>query len=66
MYNINHLIAFYGDRKQMAEELGISVATLANKIKKSNSLLVYMNEFKEKTGLSADEILKMINNTPNA
>jgi len=39
MYNINQLIAFYGDRKQMEEEQRISVATLENKINKSNSLL---------------------------
>jgi hypothetical protein len=65
MYNIDHLIAFYGGRTKMAKELGISYQTLVKRINDSNQLLQHMNEFKDKTKLSADEILKMIN-TPSA
>ena len=63
--NFNHLLAYYGTRKNMAEELGISYPTFLNRLKEPTSLLVYMNEFKKKTGLSADEILIMVNNMPS-
>jgi predicted DNA-binding transcriptional regulator AlpA len=61
MTNLDDLIDYYGSKQAMADELGISYPTLFKKLKERRPLLVYLEEFKQKTGLSADEILKMIN-----
>lgn len=60
MTNLEDIIQSYGGKKAMAQELGISYPTMFKKLKERKPLLVYMEEFKKHTGLSADELLKII------
>jgi len=59
---MNHLIAYFGGtRQKMAEELGVSYSTLNTYINKDpRKLLTLLPELKDFTKLSADEILKMV------
>ncbi len=58
---MNHLIAYFGTRQKMAEQLGVSYSTLNTYINKDpRKLLTLLPELKGFTKLSADEILKMV------
>ena len=60
MKNINHLIAYYGTKGAMAQELEITNTKLTGLLKNRRKMLMYLPEFHEKTKISYDEIVLMI------
>jgi hypothetical protein len=58
--NINHLIAYYGSKGNLAKDLEITNSKLTALLKDRRKLLYYLPEFIDYTKLTAGEILNMI------
>lgn len=58
--NINHVIAFYGSKGAMAQDLNITNAKLTGLLKNRRKFLMYLPELQDKTKLSYDELVQMI------
>lgn len=58
--NINHLIAYYGSKGNLAKDLDITNSKLTALLKDRRKLLYYLPELVDYTKLSAGEVMNMI------
>ena len=60
LLNINHLVAYYGSKGAMAQDLNITNTKLTGLLKNRRKFLMHLPELQDKTKLSYDELVQMI------
>ena len=53
---------YYGNKKKLSESLDVSLQSVYNFIDDPTQMYKHLKALKKKTGLSADEIIKILDN----